>query len=73
MNVKIVKILDTNTMLMHIIALRILNQQMKNVRHIMDMEKMKMIKGMPCDYDGKCQKDCSRYLDDCDGMDLEEE
>ena len=28
----------------------------------------------PCEYEGKCNKECPRYLDDCDGIpeDLEE-
>lgn len=21
----------------------------------------------PCEYEGKCKKDCPRYMDDCDG------
>ena len=24
--------------------------------------------GYPCDYEGKCQEDCSRLGDDCDGI-----
>jgi len=27
-----------------------------------------MILGYACDYNDKCQKDCPRYGDDCDGI-----